>query len=82
MLRAGGLFLLALTFASPNLIRGNIRVLVISFSTVACGVAFGNRTRRRITFRVPPFPFILHIANYLDRTSMAHRACFHSFCVL
>jgi len=45
-------------------------------STVsASGAAeIGNRTRRQIAARLLPFLFLLYIANYLDRTSVAYAA--------
>src|ERR1051325_9141750 len=36
--------------------------------------AFACRTRRHIAFRLLPFVFVLYIANYLDRTSVAYAA--------
>jgi MFS transporter, ACS family, tartrate transporter len=35
---------------------------------------FANRTRRRIGVRLLPFLFLLYIANYIDRTSVAYAA--------
>jgi MFS transporter, ACS family, tartrate transporter len=34
----------------------------------------GERTRRKIARRVLPFLFVLYIANYIDRTSVAYAA--------
>jgi sugar phosphate permease len=35
---------------------------------------FANRTSRRIGLRLLPFLFLLYIANYIDRTSVAYAA--------
>ena len=35
---------------------------------------FAEQTRRRIVLRLLPFLFVLYIANYLDRTSVAYAA--------
>ena len=35
---------------------------------------FAEQTRRRIALRLLPFLFVLYIANYLDRTSVAYAA--------
>ena len=45
-------------------------------STVSASgaVEIGNRTRRQIAARLLPFLFLLYIANYLDRTSVAYAA--------
>lgn len=37
-------------------------------------VEIGDRTRRQITVRLLPFLFLLYIANYVDRTSVAYAA--------
>jgi MFS transporter, ACS family, tartrate transporter len=50
-------------------------VAVVPSSAIApAGVEFADRTRRRIAVRLLPFLFILYIANYLDRTSVAYAA--------
>jgi MFS transporter, ACS family, tartrate transporter len=50
-------------------------VAVVPSSAIAsAGAEFVNRTRRRIALRLLPFLFILYIANYLDRTSVAYAA--------
>jgi MFS transporter, ACS family, tartrate transporter len=41
---------------------------------VAPSTAVGDRTRREIATRLLPFLFLLYIANYLDRTSVAYAA--------
>jgi ACS family tartrate transporter-like MFS transporter len=48
---------------------------VVPSSAIApAGVEFVDRARRRIALRLLPFLFILYIANYLDRTSVAYAA--------
>lgn len=48
---------------------------VISSSAIApAGVEFVDHARHRIAVRLLPFLFILYIANYLDRTSVAYAA--------
>lgn len=37
-------------------------------------IATGERTRRQIAVRLLPFLFVLYIANYIDRTSVAYAA--------
>jgi ACS family tartrate transporter-like MFS transporter len=50
-------------------------VAVVPSSAIAsAGVEFVARARRRIALRLLPFLFILYIANYLDRTSVAYAA--------
>jgi hypothetical protein len=61
--------------ARPKLIYRNTQVAVVSSSAMApAGVEFVDRTRRRIAVRLLPFLFILYIANYLERTSVAYAA--------
>jgi MFS transporter, ACS family, tartrate transporter len=48
--------------------------VVPSSAMAPAGVEFVDRIRRRIAVRVLPFLFILYIANYLDRTSVAYAA--------
>jgi MFS transporter, ACS family, tartrate transporter len=50
-------------------------VAVVPSGAIApAAVEFADRTRRRIAMRLLPFLFILYIANYLDRTSVAYAA--------
>jgi MFS transporter, ACS family, tartrate transporter len=50
-------------------------VAVVPSSAIASAeVEFVDRARRRIALRLLPFLFILYIANYLDRTSVAYAA--------
>jgi ACS family tartrate transporter-like MFS transporter len=50
-------------------------VAVVPSSAIAsAGAEFVDRARRRIALRLLPFLFILYIANYLDRTSVAYAA--------
>jgi MFS family permease len=48
--------------------------VVLSGAIAPAGVEFADRTRHRIAMRLLPFLFILYIANYLDRTSVAYAA--------
>jgi ACS family tartrate transporter-like MFS transporter len=50
-------------------------VAVVQSGAIApAAVEFVDRTRHRIAMRLLPFLFILYIANYLDRTSVAYAA--------
>src|ERR1700733_8581350 len=57
---------------------GGIRVPVASHASSAAPAAIdadiANRARHKIAVRLLPFLFILYIANYLDRTSVAYAA--------
>jgi ACS family tartrate transporter-like MFS transporter len=46
----------------------------VSGSIATATVHLGDRTRRHIALRLLPFVFVLYIANYLDRTSVAYAA--------
>jgi MFS transporter, ACS family, tartrate transporter len=46
----------------------------ISDSIAPVAAHLGDRTRRHIALRLLPFVFVLYIANYLDRTSVAYAA--------
>jgi MFS family permease len=46
----------------------------ISGSIATATAHLGDRTRRHIALRLLPFVFVLYIANYLDRTSVAYAA--------
>ena len=46
----------------------------ISGSIATAAAHVGDRTRRHIALRLLPFVFVLYIANYLDRTSVAYAA--------
>jgi MFS transporter, ACS family, tartrate transporter len=46
----------------------------ISGSIAPVAAHLGDRTRRHIALRLLPFVFVLYIANYLDRTSVAYAA--------
>ena len=48
--------------------------VVQSGAIAPAAVEFVDRTRHRIAMRLLPFLFILYIANYLDRTSVAYAA--------
>ena len=48
--------------------------VVPSSAIASAGAEFVDRARRRIALRLLPFLFILYIANYLDRTSVAYAA--------
>jgi MFS transporter, ACS family, tartrate transporter len=45
-----------------------------SSSALASAANIGNRARRQIGVRLLPFLFVLYIANYIDRTSVAYAA--------
>jgi MFS transporter, ACS family, tartrate transporter len=45
-----------------------------SASIAQTAVKIGDRTRRQIAVRLLPFLFVLYIANYIDRTSVAYAA--------
>lgn len=49
-------------------------IVKTSASAASPATETGNRTRCRIAARLLPFLFILYIANYLDRTSVAYAA--------
>lgn len=46
----------------------------ISGSIAPAAAHLGDRTRRHIALRLLPFVFVLYVANYLDRTSVAYAA--------
>ncbi len=46
----------------------------ISGSIAPAAAHLGDRTRRHIALRLLPFVFVLYIANYLDRSSVAYAA--------
>ncbi|MGH9710383.1 MAG: MFS transporter, partial [Candidatus Acidiferrales bacterium] len=45
-----------------------------STAIASTAVEIGDRTRRQIAVRLLPFLFLLYIANYIDRTSVAYAA--------
>ena len=48
--------------------------LVIRHTALSISAQLADRTRHRTAFRLLPFLFVLYIANYLDRTSVAYAA--------